>query len=741
LKLQRIPAMRVPAGRSFMVQSAVGLSCIVLGLFISVVLCGSAAAQATGCPLNSPSGRISHFVYIQFDNVHLERDNPNVPSDLEQMPHLLNFIKKNGTLFANNHTPLISHTADDMLTTLTGVYPDRHGQAVSNSFVSKNLPTNKFWDEFPSSFIYWTDHVETNTTEDTAFSMITPEGLNAPAPWVPFTRLGCNVGAVGSPNMDLENISADITNVYGNPSPELTEAKANSAQAEADFEGIAIHCAQNSSICSTANNGRPDVLPDEPGGYTGFQALYGHKFVAPVIAPSGLKDLSGNPITGFPGFGSMTPAEALAYDAQMLENGVPIVFTYIADAHDCHVGLPTCSPAFRAFGPGEELYVEQLEAYDKAFGEFFDRLAADGVDSSNTLFVITVDEQDHFVGGPAAPAHCDGVHTPCTYTYANGSSSIGEIDADLTQLYNQQFPALVPSVSAANSGLVATALFDYHFDMAPAISMDPFNPAVTPAFTRELERATAQLTAVSPITGNTDQLTLFQVDAPGLSALHMITGDPNRTPAFVMFANTDYFFQSQGPIIEQEPGFAWNHGGVAPEINATWLGMVGPGVRRLGEDDQTWSDHTDTRPTILLLTGLQDDYMSDGRVLTEGLETSALPPALRESRSDFELLSAAYKQITAPVGAFGQGALRVSTVALASGSPSDDSEYTSLEGQLTQLTTRRDALVTQIEPLLNAAEFQGVPLDSRTAFSLTLQAQSLLRDMEELSKKAKERVH
>jgi len=31
---------------------------------------------------------IEHIVFIQFDNVHLRRDIPNVPSDLEQIPNL-----------------------------------------------------------------------------------------------------------------------------------------------------------------------------------------------------------------------------------------------------------------------------------------------------------------------------------------------------------------------------------------------------------------------------------------------------------------------------------------------------------------------------------------------------------------------------------------------------------------------------------------------------------------------------
>ena len=74
-------------------------------------------------------GRSSTSSTSQFDNVHFLRDNPNVPSDLEQMPNLLNFIKDNGTLDTNDHTVLISHTGGGILSSLTGLYPDRHGQA------------------------------------------------------------------------------------------------------------------------------------------------------------------------------------------------------------------------------------------------------------------------------------------------------------------------------------------------------------------------------------------------------------------------------------------------------------------------------------------------------------------------------------------------------------------------------------------------------------------------------------
>jgi hypothetical protein len=727
MEFERIPP--VTAGRSTGGRLAAGLASILL---FSVLPCGFAAAQSTGCPLNSPGADIRHIVYIQFDNVHLERDNPNVPSDLEQMPNLLKFIKSNGTLFTNHHTPLIAHTADDILTSLTGVYPDRHGQAVANSYVARNLPGNYYWDNFPSSFTYWTDQVYTSSLADMNYNLITPDGKNAPAPWVPYTRAGCNVGAVSIADMELENVSSDIVKVFGDPSPEFTEAQANRNQAAADFEGISIHCAKNSSLCSAANNGKADILPDEPGGYNGFMGLFGHKFVAPVIAPSGLNDLNGNPITGFPGFGGISPAQTLAYDAAMLENSVPIVFSYISDAHDCHVGTPVCTPAFRAFGPGEALYVAQLKAYDAAFGQFFARLKADGIDKSNTLFVITTDEQDHFVGGPAAPSNCDGVNIPCTYTYPDGSSSIGEIETDLAQLYQQQFPALIPSASAATSGVAATAIFDYHYDMAPAVSLDYENPNVTPTLARDLERASARLTAVSPITGNTDQLTRYLVDYPGLKALHMVTGDPLRTPDFIMFADPNYYFQGQGPLIQQYAGYAWNHGGVAPEINRIWLGMVGPGVNNHGQDGDTWSDHTDIRPTMLLLTGLTDDYISDGRALVEDLKHDALPSSLASSRSLFESLAASYKQINAPLGAFGQAALHVSTVALASGSLTHDEKYNSYESSLAKLTKQRDALAAKIKSALDAVEFHGTALDSDAANKLSLETQQLLQKMSEL---------
>ena len=93
------------------------------------------AAPPASCQLGNG---VQHVINIVFDNVHFSRDNPNVPSDLEQMPHLLDFLKQYGTVFSNSHTPLIAHTANDSLSIYTGLYGDRHGQPLTNSYKTYN---------------------------------------------------------------------------------------------------------------------------------------------------------------------------------------------------------------------------------------------------------------------------------------------------------------------------------------------------------------------------------------------------------------------------------------------------------------------------------------------------------------------------------------------------------------------------------------------------------------------------
>jgi len=685
-----------------------------------------------GCMLNSARGEIQHVIHIQFDNVHFRRDNPNVPSDLEQMPNLLDFLTDNGVLMTNHHTPLISHTADDIITGITGVYGDRHGISVANSFGFFNPPGSQSFDSFRSGFQYWTDKVGGS---DPTFFMITADGKNAPAPWVPFTRAGCDVGAVSTANIELENVSGDIKTVFASDptvrDAALKEAHDHFDMAVADFEGIAIHCAAGSALCSGANHGQPDVLPDEPGSYNGFNALYGHKFVAPVISPGGpLKDLDGNTITdgstpanvGFPGFGEISAAQSLAYVAVMQEHGIPVTYAYISDVHDNHsadnpYGPAECltDPEQGALGPGDACYVAQLKAYDRAFGTFFKRLEKDGINKSNTLFVITSDENDHFAGGPPSPATCDGINVTCSY------DKLGEIDSNITSLLHKEDPA------------TSATPFDIHFDMAPTFYIKGNPPAGDPV-AREFERDAAKLMVVSPITNAVDTLTVALADPVEMKLLHMVTGDPQRTPTFVMFGNADYFFLTFGPDAQENSGFAWNHGGVQPEIVRTWLGLVGPGVKNRGIDNHTWSDHTDIRPTMLALAGLVDDYQHQGRVLAEELHHWALPDGVEDSRGEFVELARAYKRINAPNGELARGTLRISTRALASGNAMDDSMYTQLEGKLANITALRDTLAAAMLSRLEDATFHGKRISEKDARVLINQADALLdmvRDLDE----------
>ncbi|HZZ91244.1 MAG TPA: hypothetical protein VFE23_01710 [Usitatibacter sp.] len=701
--------------------------------------CGFAlatSAAATSCTLGSQHNAIEHVIYVQFDNTHFRRDNPNVPSDLEQMPHLLDFIKGNGTLLSNDHTVLISHTAGGILSTLTGVYPDRHGQIVSNSNV-RISPTGGF--SFPSSFGYWTDPVASNTTIP---NMVGPDGSNIPAPWVAWTRAGCDVGAIASANIVLENTSTaangDVTKVFGAGSPQFIEAQASFAapsgsalrnKAQTDFVGFAVHCAAGSSTCAS---GETDTLPQEPGGYTGFKGLFGAQQINPLLtgqpANVALTDLLGQPITdqfgqpGFPGFDGMFASVTLAYVAAMQEKGIPVTYAYISDAHDFH---GVAGSVHNAFGPGDAGYVQQLKSYDDAFAAFFARLAAHGMDRSNTLFVFAVDEGDHFVG--VNKTNCDGVTTPCVY----GTNEVGEINSNIDTLVSNQFPTL----GAQFLGTTAPNTFTVHGDDAPTfyLAKKGAGPlAQTDAATRDFERKLAGLTALNPYTSVRDTLMVRMADQAGMKALHMYTtGDLARNPTFVYFADADYFitdFPSNTCETCINPAFAWNHGDIQPEIATTWLGLVGPGVRADGVRGDIWSDHTDVRPTMLVLAGLTDPYVHDGRALIETLDDSAVPQNLRAHRETLVRLGAVYKQLNAPFGAFGTAALAASTAALTSGNASQDAVYTGMEATIADWTTRRDALAVQIKAMLASASFSAASINEQDAKALIASAQALVTE-------------
>ena len=195
---------------------------------------------------------------------------------------------------------------------------------------------------------------------------------------MPFTRAGCNVGAVSSVNMELENPTPTSRTCSGPTRPRRRSYSADpdsyKDQEINDYIGLAVHCAKGNAFCADAkavkygqatpsNTAVADVLPDEPGGYHGYQAVFGHKYLQPILAGAAnsggnrvfangdsfpvtdaagnLTDLNGTEIDGeysdappgFPGFGPITAAQTLAYVADMQESGVPVTYAYISDVH------------------------------------------------------------------------------------------------------------------------------------------------------------------------------------------------------------------------------------------------------------------------------------------------------------------------------------------------------------------------------------------------------------------------
>jgi hypothetical protein len=719
---------------------------------------------------------IKHVVQISFDNVHFFRDNPNVPSDLQLMPNLLHFIEHNGTMLSNNHTPLIAHTTVDLLTTATGLYGDRQGMPISNSYQAYNADGTT---DPAESFTYWTDPIfDTARTPNaghdvnpnmvysavppsTAKSPVKPDTVT-PAPWVPYTRAGCNVGEVATANQVLENAGFDIPKVFGAGSPEAQQLAADSGAApffdnEArDYVGLGVHCAKGNGVCADAkavkfgqtsatNTAAPDVLANEPGGYNGYQALFGSRYIAPVLgagtpnlthdgvpvtnSAGNLTDLFGNeldnpfasaPAAGFPGFGDINAAQSLAYTADMLEHGVPVVNLYIADIHGNHFipGLTSCNNAPDALGSGTQCYLDQAAYYNKAFGVFFKRLAQDGITPKNTVFAFSSDEGDHMAGANVGraiqptPANCNGTTIVCTYP----AGSFGELGGNIQGMLATQKGNTTPY------GLEA--------DTAPEFYLNG-NPGPTAPVVRKFEQDVAGLTAFNPYTNTTQPITNFLANPVEESILHMVNADLARTPTMALFAKPDYFFFNAGPTcktscVSQTTGFAWDHGDYAAEINTNFLGIVGPGVKKLGLDGPAadagatssgansgqvevvdnhfpgpWVDETDIRPTILYLTGLKDDYEHDGRVVTQVL--SDPNHALRGQ--DVTKLGECYKQLNSSVGKFGAATLQASTNAIESTS-TGDSKFKSIDALLRVLNVARDRLAGLIKGELEAAAFQ-----------------------------------
>ena len=167
------------------------------------------------------------------------------------------------------------------------------------------------------------------------------------------------------------------------------------------------------------------------------------------------------------------------------------------------------------------------------------------------MFIITADENDHFAG--VTKTGCDGVTTPCVYN----PGEIGEVQVLVNQL-----------LTAAG----ITTEYGIHFDMAPGYYLNG-NPSETDPVTRQFERVLGNLTIDDPYLNQTVPLSVGLADRASMKLLHMVSGDPLRTPTVVSWNESNAWVQTgNGTPVSINPAFAWVHGGIQPEIAQTCSG-------------------------------------------------------------------------------------------------------------------------------------------------------------------------
>ena len=103
----------------------------------------------------------------------------------------------------------------------------------------------------------------------------------------------------------------------------------------------------------------------------------------------------------------------------------------------------------------------------------------------------------------------------------------------------------------------------------------------------------------------------------------------------------------------------------------------------------------------MALVELSDDYVHDGRVLAEWIDSSALPSGIRRDRENFIELARVFKQLNAPLGALGRASLVWANRSITA----TDRTYAGYLRRIADITAQRDALAGSIKLVLNRASF------------------------------------
>ena len=198
---------------------------------------------------------------------------------------------------------MIAHTADDSLTIYTGLYGDRHGQPLSATRYKTYNPDGHDRSGRPRSRTGRRPVVDTATDADRRPRHDAVDGLLGHRARPAGAHRPADAGAVGAVHPRRLHGRRLLDRQHGARERQRRPARRCSAPTRprsrsttptrpvqgpeiADYIGEAVHCAQGDAICADAQRVKfgqttpspsavTDSLPTEPGGYDGFQALFG----------------------------------------------------------------------------------------------------------------------------------------------------------------------------------------------------------------------------------------------------------------------------------------------------------------------------------------------------------------------------------------------------------------------------------------------------------------------------------
>ena len=384
--------------------------------------------------------------------------------------------------------------------------------------------------------------------------------------------------------------------------------------------GIAVHCAQGSAFCADAkgvkygqasaapNRGLPTCCPTSLAGTRGSRRCSGtatsprNSAPAPDLSRGGypvtnaagnLVDLNGNQINGAfldlhpasPGSAALTPPSRWPTCPTCWSPASRWLNGLLSDIHG-NEDIPRLSalqgpPASARSAAAAPATSPRRSTTTQAFGAFFQRLAAEGIAPQTPLFLLSSDEGDRQAGANVGraiqptPATCDGASVPCTYP----AGSFGELAGNITGLLATEKNDTTP--------------FTLESDTAPEFYVDRQDrPRPTPpgAQARAGRRRPDRGQPVHRHHPEHHQLPgrphrrghpAHSQRGPGP---HADVLDVRRQARLLPVHRLGHVGRcSPAPCVTpRTPGFAWDHGDYAAEIDTNYLGIAGPGVRNLG---------------------------------------------------------------------------------------------------------------------------------------------------------------